>query len=250
MQYKCKNCGEGGTKDIKATGLHTIVNRYFAPTCEQKGGHYDICTVCNKYGSTLISGTDLYGKLVGSGEEKLGHAYEEYISKNATCKEAGEKRKKCSRCGKDIKVSTISKTSDHAYVETVTKQATCTAKGAVYQVCVLCGKTGSKVRDINAYGHSYSNWYVSSKTINGKKLTIKETRKCNRCGALQNATGSVTFPKEHAVGKYYYKLTASSGKIEVNCISCKKKATGTISGTSIKFGSVGKGTSSTKGWKK
>ena len=154
------------------------------------------------------------------------------ITKQASCKEEGNKKFTCTACGAE-KNETIAKTSSHSWSGyTVTKQPTCTATGIQTRTCSVCGKSGTQV--ISALGHSMGNWVQTKAptcTSNGE-----EKRSCSKCGHSEtraiNALGhSFSNPK---ITK---EPTCTESGIETGkCTRCGQATTNTIKPTGHKFG--------------
>ena len=118
------------------------------------------------------------------------HSYTAYITKAATCKEAGVKTYICS-CG-DSYTESIPKT-DHTYVKHVVAP-TCTADGYTYYTCENCDLYTSTSEKTPATGHSFGEWTVkkaATETAEG----VKE-HKCSKCGAVETAVIEKLEPQE------------------------------------------------------
>ena len=117
------------------------------------------------------------------GEETFGdHAWGEgKVTKEATCKEAGEKTFTCV-CGATY-TEVIAKTNNHNVTTwTVKTEATCGAKGVEEGTCTVCGE--KQTRDIPMVGeHTWGDWKVTREpNILWKG---EETRECSVCGAKE-----------------------------------------------------------------
>ncbi|WP_448915237.1 leucine-rich repeat protein, partial [Eubacterium ramulus] len=159
---KCSRCDYSETEEIEATG-HAYEAVMTAPTCTEKGYTTYTCKVCG----------DSY---VAEEIEALGHDFGEWtVSKEASCTEAGEKVRKCSRC--DYSETEEIEALGHDY-EAVVTDPTCTEKGYTTYTCKNCGD--SYVADeVEALGHDLGEWTVSKEascTEVGEKV-----RKCSRC---------------------------------------------------------------------
>ena len=103
------------------------------------------------------------------------------VTKQASCKETGEKLFTCDDCG-ETKTQTINKTSNHVYPDwTVTQSSTCLQAGEKERFCSVCGKQETK--KIAKLDHKY-----------GKKKIIKEAtvyqdglseQTCSVCGTVK-----------------------------------------------------------------
>lgn len=161
----CQRCNESDYSVIPAKG-HNIVNGYCAcgyqdltqhthtwdsgvvvepSTCMVVGMKIKTCThsICEATMSEVIPA--------------LGHDWEYYSAKEATCTEPGYYAyEKCSRCGYDTKV--IIPVRDHNYTTSViTTYPTCTQSGIRTYYCA-CG-LGYNV-DIDKLGHDWGQFYV------------------------------------------------------------------------------------------
>ena len=159
---KCSRCDYNETEEIAATG-HNYKEVVTAPTCTEAGYTTYTCTTCG----------DSY---VGNETKALGHDLGEWtVSKKASCTEAGEKVRKCSRC--DYNETEEIAATGHNYKEVVTAP-TCTEAGYTTYTCTTCGDSyvGNETK---ALGHDLGEWTVSKKascTEAGEKV-----RKCSRC---------------------------------------------------------------------
>ena len=165
---KCSRCDYSEMEEIGITGhdYETIV--FINPTCTQKG--YTIYT-CKKCG-------DKYTVEEG---ECLGHNLGEWtISKEASCTEAGEKVRKCSRC--DYSETEEIEATGHAY-EAVVTAPMCTEKGYTTYTCKNCGD--SYVADeVETLGHALDGWTISKEatcTEAGQKVRL-----CSRCNYMES----------------------------------------------------------------
>ncbi|WP_448915410.1 leucine-rich repeat domain-containing protein, partial [Eubacterium ramulus] len=159
---KCSRCDYSETEEIKALG-HDYEAVVTAPTCTEAGYTTYTCKNCG----------DSY---VADEVEALGHALGEWtVSKEASCTEAGEKIRKCSRC--NYSETEEIEATGHDY-ESVVTAPTCTEKGYTTYTCKVCGD--SYVSDeVEALGHDLGEWTVSKEASCmgvGEKV-----RKCSRC---------------------------------------------------------------------
>ena len=101
----------------------------------------------------------------------LGHDFGEWtVTTPATCTEAGEETRHCSRC--DATETRVVAATGHDYVETVVNQATYTQEGLIVYTCDICGNSYEEIvpkRKAATYSTSLSlddsidiNFYVSS----------------------------------------------------------------------------------------
>lgn len=154
------------------------------------------------------------------------------ITKQANCKEEGNKKFTCTACGAE-KNEKIAKTNSHTWGkwETV-KSPTCTESGTQKRTCTICGKTETQA--ISALGHSMGNWVQSKAPTCTSKG--EEKRSCSKCGHSEtraiNALGhSFSNPK---ITK---EATCTESGIETGkCTRCGQETTNTIKPTDHKFG--------------
>ena len=112
--------------------------------------------------------------------EAVNHTWDSgTVTKQANCKEDGNKKYTCTAC-KAEKTETIAKTTAHTFGKwSQAKAPTCTEKGQESRTCSICGEV--ETRDSEALGHTFSNPTVT------KQPTCTETGiesgKCTRCGA-------------------------------------------------------------------
>ena len=106
------------THDYKQTTLEA--------TCTQEGGITYICQCGVCYDGASIPAT--------------GHAYDTYISKHATCQQAGEKTFVCSVCD-EIYTEDYSDPNAHSYASSTVKEASFFKEGTKHLTCQLFGYT-------------------------------------------------------------------------------------------------------------
>lgn len=169
---KCSICGKAvEAKTLEADGTHTESNWIIdiEPTCAAKGLRHKECTFC---GEVLE-----YEVL-----SELGHDYSEEwtVDKEATCTEKGSKSHHCTRCSvvTDITVLDI---INHAYGDEIIVEATCEKAGYTYHVCATCGYL-EKVRDIEAKGHTESEWITDVAATCGQDGY--RHKECLTCGKI------------------------------------------------------------------
>ena len=107
---------------------------------------------------------------------KLPHTEKTEVTKEATCKEAGEKVTSCSVCGETIATETIAKLP-HDNETVVTKEATCTEAGVKTTTCKVCGETTTE--EIAKLPHDNETVVTKEATCTeaGEKVTT-----CKTCG--------------------------------------------------------------------
>ena len=167
----CEKCGFAETKEIKATGIHDVidVNGYPA-TCTATGlTPGQKCSMCD----TVIVEQEVLPKIL--------HAYDSgNVVKAATCGTTGVIRYTCTGCNV-TKDETIAATGSHI-AETVTgKAATCTETGLTNgQKCKVCGMVLTAQENIPMLDHVYDNGVVT-KEATCTSLAVK-TYTCMTCG--------------------------------------------------------------------
>ena len=184
----CSRCDYYETREIPANG-HTekaaanenVVNA----TCTTAGSYDEVvrCSVCNE----IISSTP---HTVAA----LGHSFTNYVSNNnATCTADGTKTATCDRCTETNTITNEGSALGHSPATAVQENvvnATCTTAGS-YDEVVYCSRCEAKLSSnhvtVNALGHSYGSWSVTT----GATLTTSgtETRTCTRnCGTSETRT--------------------------------------------------------------
>ena len=98
---------------------------------------------------------------------KAAHSFGEWIVKEATCTEAGEEYKKCTRCG-EIKDKKTLEALGHDWIKAentdadgwkTTVQPTTTSKGKQERTCKRCGTTESReIQRLNIIGNASNNY--------------------------------------------------------------------------------------------
>lgn len=106
---------------------------------------------------------------------KHEHSYQEEVTKEATCTEAGEKTFTCD-CG-DSYTEEIAALG-HDYADTVTKEPTCTEEGEKTYTCARCGDSYPEA--VPAAGHKYADEAVVD-TKPSCTATGESSRHCSVC---------------------------------------------------------------------
>lgn len=142
------------------------------------------------------------------------HLFGEFVAKDPTCTEAGEKHTMCATCGYDI-VEEIEPLG-HTYSDfTVTKAPTCTESGEKSSICERCGE--SVTEEIVPTGHTYGNYVITKQATceeNGEKV-----RNCSSCGNIETVT---IYAKGHDYGEWYAVGSDSDGNETErrDCFNC------------------------------
>lgn len=150
--YQCKNCGKYFSDSnalnelsesevvIKAHTHSMTKHEAIAATCQNEGSiEYYTCSVCNlnysdSIGTTLVSDIKI---------SKTDHSYSDYvITYPATCEHDGIKKRTCTVCGDEERI-TIDKL-DHNVTHHERVEATCENSGNIeYYSCSICNKNYS-----------------------------------------------------------------------------------------------------------
>ena len=175
-----------------------------APTCTTPGKGHFTCAYEKNHGAT---GEDLYhtGAVENVEIPALGHNFNDWhVTKKATCTEAGEMQRECQREGcTEVETETIAvDPTNHANIKVDGKQdATCEGKGYTGDtVCEDCGTTIEKGHDIDATGHDWGEWEVTTPATCTTEGV--ETRVCKNDA---NHTDTKSIPKNttaHAWGEW------------------------------------------------
>lgn len=189
-----------------------------AATCEAEGlKAVGTCEVCGEE----YSYDDEANKLPA-----LGHEYADTYTEDrpATCTEAGEESKHCTREGCDSRTDVKELPAlGHDFVSKVTKKATCTADGTLTYTCSRCNET--KTETIKATGHKWSDWKRTTAATVFKPEV--QTRKCSACNKSETRNiGKKLAPKAT--------LNASTVTLKVKQSTSRLKVTGLAKGDSVK----------------
>ena len=150
--YQCKNCGKYFSDSnalnelsdsevvIKAHTHSMIKHESVSATCKNEGSiEYYTCSICNlnysdSIGTTLVSDIKI---------SKTDHSYSDYvITYPATCEHDGIKKRTCTVCGDEERI-TIDKL-DHNVTHHERVEATCENSGNIeYYSCSICNKNYS-----------------------------------------------------------------------------------------------------------
>ena len=184
---KCTKCGKNECTHKKEDGTSAYrVNGYG----RTKGNYntHEISIVCTICGDSKAKGRENHTFTFNMEDEKFECSkcrivcphdtfVDTDITKEATCKEDGQKRQQCTIC-KFYQLVPIPKISKHEYI-TKRVSATCTRDGSVTVECKYCGeKDSSRSYTIDALGHDYTR-----ETSNYEKTPSRHARiyKCSRC---------------------------------------------------------------------
>ena len=203
---KCETCDKTQEKTSKS---HSIVDKYYEPTCTAKGGTHSECRYCLSYeavNSTNITLDDGTTVAVHDVESALGHDSGVYKTiQKATCVNDGVQVLICKRCGEEIGERTAIEKLGHTYSAdlddshwTVVNEATCTEQGNRVYTCPRCNEDlGITYRDdIKESEQAYYNLY-----------DLRNTAKDNdELKVINKMIDNCTIPCYHAVkdGKPVY----------------------------------------------
>ena len=203
---KCETCDKTQEKTSKA---HSIVDKYYEPTCTSKGGTHSECRYCLSYeavNDTKIALDDGTTVAVHDVQDALGHDSGVYKTiQKATCVSDGIQVLVCKRCGEEIGERTAIEKLGHTYSAdlddshwTVVNEATCTENGNRVYTCPRCNEDlGITNReDVKESEQAYYNLYELRKTAKDD-----EERKI-----INKMIDNCTIPCYHAVkdGKPVY----------------------------------------------
>ena len=204
--YTCSVCGETKTEEIPALEhTHKFTEEVVEPTCTEAG--YTIYTC--KCGETYKDNE----------KPALGHTYTSKVTKEATCKEEGERTYTCERC-EDSYTEKIEKIKEHTWDEgTITKEATEEEAGVKTYTCSVCGETKTEEIPALEHTHKFTEEVVEPTCTEGGYTvhTCKcgETFKDNETSALGH-----TWNKDYTVDK---KATCiEEGSESIHCIICNE----------------------------
>lgn len=212
----------GGTSLPQTTATKSIqigcaTHNYSAWSNNNATNHIHTCSVCNH--------SETQNHTWDSGE----------VTKQANCKEAGEKKFTCTTCN-TTKTEPIAKTNNHKFSSwSETKEPTCTTTGTQTRNCSVCSKT--ETATINAKGHSFGSW--SQVSAPSCTTAGQQKRTCTRSGCSHSETKAIV-----ALGHSFSNPTVTkqptcteTGVETGTCSRCSQKTTNTIKATGHKYGS-------------
>ncbi len=221
MSYTC-SCGYSYTEEISATGHTPEVRGASDATCGNDG--YTGNTVCSDCGETLSSGKTV--------QATGNHTYGEWKTvTEATCVDAGEKKRTCSVC-RYTETAEIGINSDN-HVNTELqgdKEATCGDDGYTGDtVCLDCGVTNETGTTIDATG---DHTIVIDEAVEPTcKTGLTEGSHCSVCGTVIEAQETIpaTFPHTYGDGVVTKQATCDEeGIMTYTCTVCGHEMTETI----------------------
>ena len=162
QRRSCSRCDYFETEEIAAL-THSYEAVVTAPTCTADGFTTHTCSVCG----------DSYTDAPAAA---LDHDFGDWaVTKPASCTEAGQQRRSCSRC--DYFETEEIAALTHSY-EAVVTAPTCTADGFTTHTCSVCGDSYTDA-PAAALDHDLSGWVITAPagcTENGE-----QRRSCSRC---------------------------------------------------------------------
>lgn len=121
------------------------------------------------------------------------HEYLDTVTKEPTCKEEGEKNFTCKICG-DSYAESLSKTDHVAGAYRTTTEPTCTEKGIREMFCKYCGEA-LKRQPAEALGHE-----AGEEVVEEKAGWFKEGKAVIRCSRCQEVLESRVIPADTRTG--------------------------------------------------
>lgn len=199
----------------KSVKIDCVTHTYGAYSEVNGSEHKHTCTVC---GHT----------------EAVNHTWDSgTVTKQANCKEDGNKKYTCTAC-KAEKTETIAKTNSHNWSGyKVTKEPTCTAPGTQTRTCLVCGKTESQ--SVPATGHSYGDWATTKEPTCTEKGV--DTRKCSKCSATETKDIAALGHKFSNPTVTKQPTCTETGIESGKCTRCGAETTNTLKATGHNFGS-------------
>ncbi len=131
-------------------------------------------------------GTAAWQEPVCFGNDGIAYASHSYsswqVTREATCKQVGERTRVCVHCGKK-QTQSIDKTAHNYGQWTVTKMATCAEAGSQSRICKACNKQETQEIPADPSAHSWGPWQVVI-PASESALGIRE-RACQLCGKTE-----------------------------------------------------------------
>ena len=210
------------------------------PTCTEVGNiaHYK-CTSCNRLYSDEEGTTEITDIEIPA----LGHDFEEEytIDVEATCTEAGEKSRHCSRCIARTDITEIPMLAHTVEEYTLTTAAACETAGVESGVCEVCSTPVT--RSVSALGHDFAvenedgTYLKSEATCTANGVYYKS---CSRCSTSSNGYTNTTFTTDKLPHTYtaqsqtetYLKQSAQcsgtgvQGQYYYKCANCTASSKG------------------------
>ena len=139
---------------------------------------------------------------------KCEHEYDCIVTKEATCKEKGEKTYTCSICQHSYKES-VPKSNEHSYESSINENTSCTSKGRITYVCKECGY--SYTAEATDKGFTASEIFEASKNSVGEIVTYDGEGE-----ELALGTGFAISKDGKILTNYHVIEDSNSAKITIN----------------------------------
>lgn len=206
--HNCAVCGEKLSDCVAGT---PVIENSTAASCGEAGS-YDEVIYCSVCGDKLNSTHHIV--------DALPHSYQENVTKNPTCTEAGSKTLTCSACG-DTKTEVI-EALGHKTTSFEAKTPTCTAIGwDAYVKCSRCDYT--TYNELPKEDHSYNAVVTEPDCLNGGYTTYT----CTGCN--KTYTGNETAPLGHKESASVTLPTCENGGYTTyTCTVCGETRTGDV----------------------
>lgn len=169
----------------------------------------------------------------------LGHEWGAWTTvTEATCGQAGLKKRVCNRDGSHVETEPIPATGNHSWQLTKTVAPTCTTKGYDLYTCSVCQQT-KKENYVNATGHKTDDnqvWYDNDPKTAETGWTVDKEATCGTAGSrhrtcvnancpLENKTETQVIPAtgKHTAGEKTTVIKPKcgvAGKWEIRCTVC------------------------------
>ena len=199
-RYTCSECGDSYDELIEALGHgETEIRNAVAATTENEGYTGDIyCKVCD---ALLEKGT-----IIERMPEEHIHEYQSYVTKEATCLEAGEITYSC-ECG-DVYTEEIPATGHQNIEIKNAKNASCSLEGySGDEYCADCGTLLEEGRVIEKTDHMWNEGQITTDTTCTEEGIRMFT--CIFCGIT----------KTEAIAATGHKATEVRNKKNATCVS-------------------------------
>ena len=171
---------------------------------------------CKEAGQKVTSCTDCGATIKTEEIAKLAHTEVVNTTKEATCKEAGQKVTSCSVCGETIKTEEIAKLA-HTEVVNTTKEATCKEAGQKVTSCSVCGET-IKTEEIAKLPHTLDEGVVTKEATCA--AAGEKTYTCSVCEETV-VEEIAMLPHEYDEGKVTTAATTKEEGVKTyTCLDC------------------------------
>ena len=170
-------------------------------------------TGCDKSKPVVNPNDDGKTSEQGGEEQQHQHSFGDWkVTKSASCKEAGEKERKCSGCD-EVEKEEIPQLTEHSFGDWNETPATCAEDGVKERTCSVCG--AKETEDLpKLTTHDFGEW-ETTKAATCAEAGEKE-RTCSVCGAVEKE--EIAILDTHTFGDYAYNV--ASGDIKRVCKVC------------------------------